>query len=290
MLTSQLKCFFAVARLGSVTLAAKQLSLSQPTVTTQIRALEAHYGVELFRRSGGRLAISDAGVRLLPQVEQLLQHEINVEFALRHASDLHRGQLRLGATAPYYMLELVQRYRARHPQVEISIAAGNSRQMIDALLEYRVDLVTSSRVETDDRLHRVQLGADPLVLVVQREHRLAARAEVTPADLAGEPLLLRERGSTTRELGEQLLAEAGVQPASTLEIASREALREAIARGLGISIVARHETGEHPELRVVPFAGDAPVLAEYLYCLKERRQSRLIEAFLGITAELRQDA
>lgn len=284
MLVSQLKCFFAVARLGSVTLAAKQLSLSQPTVTTQIRALEAHYGVELFRRSGGRLAISDAGVRLLPQVEQLLQQEINVEFALRNASDLPRGQLRLGATAPYYMLELVQRYRARHPQVEIGIAAGNSRQMIDALLEYRVDLATSSRLETDERLHRVQLGADPLVLVVQREHPLAQRAEVVPADLAGQPLLLRERGSTTRELGENLLAEAGVQPASTLEIASREALREAIVRGMGVSIVARHETGQHPDLHVVPFAGQPPQLAEYLYCLKERRQSRLIEAFLAITA------
>ena len=71
MLVNQLKAFFAVARLGSITGAAKQLGLSQPTVTTQIRALEEQYGVELFHRGGGRLSLSDAGRRLMPQVEGL---------------------------------------------------------------------------------------------------------------------------------------------------------------------------------------------------------------------------
>ena len=83
MFVTQLKAFFAVARLGSVTQAAKQLSISQPSVTAQIRALEAHYGVELFHRQGGRLRLSDEGIRLLPSVDQLLQHQIKVEFALR---------------------------------------------------------------------------------------------------------------------------------------------------------------------------------------------------------------
>lgn len=281
MLVTQLKSFFIVARLGSVTLAAKQLGLSQPTVTTQIRALEEHYGIELFHRSSGRLVISDAGVRLLPLVDQLLQQEIDVEFALRNAGEPQHGSLRLGATAPYYLLDIVQRYHQRFPQVEISVAAGNSRQMIATLLEYQVDLATSSQLETDPRLFRLELGADPLVLLLHVQHPLAQMDAVPLAALADCMLLTRERGSTTRQMSEQMLSEAGVQPRASMEIASREALREAVLRQMGVSIFARSEVSTHPLLCSRPFVEPAPVLPEYLYCLKDRRNARLIASFLA---------
>ena len=100
MLVNQLKAFFAVARLGSITGAAKQLGLSQPTVTTQIRALEEQYGVELFHRGGGRLSLSDAGRRLMPQVDALLQQELDIEFALRDSAELRGGTARRRRTTP----------------------------------------------------------------------------------------------------------------------------------------------------------------------------------------------
>ncbi|MDD0811379.1 LysR substrate-binding domain-containing protein [Curvibacter sp. RS43] len=281
MFVTQLKSFFTVARLGSVTQAAKQLGLSQPTVTTQIKALEAHYGVALFRRQGGRLSLSDEGAQLLPQVDRLLQQEIQVEFALRESGELPRGHLRLGATAPYYVLDIVQRVRARHPQVSVSLGAGNSRQMVDALLAYQVDLATSSHLETDPRLHRVTLGADPLVLLLHREHPLAARPTLQLADLAACDLILRERGSTTRQITEDALARAGVQVRGVMEIASREAIREAVIRRMGVSVFARHEVSSHPDLVSRPLADELPSLVEYLYCLQERRESRLIAAFLA---------
>lgn len=281
MLVNQLKAFFAVARLGSITLAAKQLGLSQPTVTTQIRALEEQYGVELFHRGGGRLTLSDAGRRLLPRVDALLQQELDIEFALRNSAELQGGTLRLGATAPYYTLTLAQRFRARHPRVALSVSAGNSRQMVDALLAYQVDLATSSHLEEDPRLHRVELGSDPLVLLLPRGHALARRSSVPLAALADETLLARERGSMTRALSEQALTRAGVRPRDQMEIASREALREAVVRGLGVSIFAAHETGRHPELVALPFEEDMPLVREYLYCLQERKGASLIEAMLG---------
>ena len=91
MLVAQLKSFFMVARLGSITLAAKQLGLSQPTVTSQIRALEEAYGVELFYRGGRRLTLSDAGVRLMPLVDQLVRQETEIDFFLRNSGDMARG-------------------------------------------------------------------------------------------------------------------------------------------------------------------------------------------------------
>ena len=281
MLVNQLKAFFAVARLGSITGAARQLGLSQPTVTTQIRTLEEQYGVELFHRGGGRLTLSEAGRRLMPQVDTLLQQELDIEFALRNSAELQGGTLRLGATAPYYTLTLVQRFKARHPQVELSVSAGNSRQMVDALLAYQVDLATSSHLEDDPRLHRVDLGADPLVLLLPRGHALARATAVPLAALGAETLLMRERGSMTRALTEQALEAAGVRPRAQMEIASREALREAVVRGLGVSVFAAHETGRHPELVALPFETQTPLVREYLYCLRERQGARLIEAMLG---------
>lgn len=284
MLSSELKAFYMVARLGSITLAAKKLGLSQPTVTTQIRNLESHYGVELFYRGGRRLALSEDGVRLLPMVRTLLQQEADIEFFLRN-SGLGQGTLRVAATAPYYILDLVKIFRERLPQVEVSVEIGNSQQVLELLEEYRVDVAASSQLLDDTRLVRRILGTDPLVVAVHRSHPLASRESVPLAALTGHCLLMREQGSTTRKLTEQMLADAGVKVGALLEIGSRESIREAVLRNIGISIIARHEVPHNPELRVLSLEA-APVMHEYLYCLKERRQARLPAAFLGLAQEM----
>jgi aminoethylphosphonate catabolism LysR family transcriptional regulator len=282
MLIAQLKSFFMVARIGSVTQAAKRLGLSQPTITAQIRALEEAYGVELFHRGGRRLALSDAGLALLPRVETLVQQETEIDFFLRHSGDLRTGSLRIGATAPYYVLDLIRRFSARYPAIDVTVEMGNSQEVLNALQEYRVDIAMSSHCVDDPRLSRLLLGVDPLVLVVHRTHPLAGQAEVTPAMLAGCRLLMREAGSTTRIATEQMLAQANVSPASQMEIGSRESIREAVIRNLGVSVIALHEVPSHPDLHVLRFTGSAPQLYEYLYCLRERRGARLVDAFVGL--------
>ncbi|CAG9181684.1 LysR family transcriptional regulator [Cupriavidus pinatubonensis] len=282
MLIAQLKSFFMVARIGSVTQAAKRLGLSQPTITAQIRALEEAYGVELFHRGGRRLALSDAGLTLLPKVEALVQQETEIDFFLRHSGDLRTGSLRIGATAPYYVLDLIRRFSARYPAIDVTVEMGNSQEMLNALQEYRVDVAMSSNFVDDPRLSRLLLGVDPLVLVVHRAHPLAGRTEITPAALAGCRLLMREAGSTTRIATEQMLAEANVVPGSQMEIGSRESIREAVVRNLGVSVIALHEVPSHADLRVLHFTGGSPQLHEYMYCLRERRQARLIDAFVSL--------
>ena len=225
MLVAQLKSFFMVARLGSITLAAKQLGLSQPTVTSQIRALEEAYGVELFYRGGRRLALSDAGVRLMPLVDQLVRQETEIDFFLRNSGDMGTGHLRIGATAPYYVLDIVDRFCKSHPGIDVSIEAGNSVQMLEALQEYRVDVASSSQRVDDARFLRIELARDPLVLVVHRSHPLAAQTSVPVSVLSQCRLLVREVGSTTRAMTETMMAQAGVTPASTVEIGSRESIR-----------------------------------------------------------------
>ena len=283
MLSAELKAFHMVAGLGSITQAAKKLGLSQPTVTTQIRNLECQYGVELFYRGGRRLTLSEEGIRLLPLVQTLLQQESDIEFFLRNSSQA-QGTLRIGATAPYYVLDMLKDFREQFPQCTVTLEIGNSLQIIEALEEYRVDLAASSQCVEDARLTRMVLGYDPLVLAVHRSHPLAIHDRVALGALAGHCLLVRERGSTTRALSETLLREAGVAIGPLLEIGSRESIREAVLRNLGISIIARHEVPENPQLKVVELEG-APLIAEYLYCLKERRQARYPAAFLSLARE-----
>ncbi|MDY7560694.1 LysR family transcriptional regulator [Pseudomonas sp. 10B1] len=283
MLSAELKAFHMVARLGSVTQAAKKLGLSQPTVTTQVRQLESHYGVELFYRGGRRLTVSDEGARLLPLVKTLLQQEADIEFHLRNCGQM-QGALRIGATAPYYILDLVKAFRERLPLIEVSVEIGNSQQVLEALEDYRVDLAASSQLLDDPRLTRLVLGTDPLVLAVHRQHPLAVHASVPPSALAGHCLLMREHGSTTRTLTEKLLSDHHVTPGMQLEIGSRESIREAVLRNIGISIIARQEVPVTPDLRVIVVEG-APQIAEYLYCLKERRQARLPAVFLEVARE-----
>ena len=284
MLSAELKAFYRVAQLGSITQAAKKLGLSQPTVTTQVRQLESHYAVELFYRGGRRLTLTDDGVRLMPMVKALLQQEADIEFFLRNSGQ-GAGALRIAATAPYYILDLVKAFRERLPNIEVSVDIGNSQQVQEALEEYRVDIAASSQLLEDPRLIRRVLGTDPLVLAVHRNHPLAVHDHVPLSALAGHTLLMRESGSTTRRLTEELLATAGVSFGPLLEIGSRESIREAVLRNIGISIIARQEVPHDPQLRVLTIE-NAPQIPEYLYCLKERKGARLPAAFLGLAQEM----
>ncbi|WDD92113.1 LysR substrate-binding domain-containing protein [Burkholderia sp. FERM BP-3421] len=281
MLGDLLITFFAVARQGSVTTAARQLKLSQPTVTGRIRQLEESYGVELFHRRGSRLELSDVGVALMPHAERFAQQGSDVDFLLRNAGSLQSGNLRIGATGPYYILRSIAAFRERFPAVELSLEIGNSQQILQALFEYRIDLAVSSRLEEDPRVTRRLVASDPLVAVMHPDHALARHAQVDLAQLVGCALLLRESGSMTRHVFETALARVGLELPPHTVIGSREAIYEAIRLNLGVSVLPRGEVPGDPALRAVPLAPPAPMLHEYLYCLDARRAARLIDTFLA---------
>jgi LysR family transcriptional regulator, low CO2-responsive transcriptional regulator len=280
MFTTQLKSFFTVARTGSFTQAARQLGISQPTVTAQIKALEANYGVELFHRGGRRLELTEVGASLMPKALDLFSREIEIDFLLRNSAAME-GNLRVGITAPYFLMPVVGQFCQKHARVGVSLTMGNSAQVLEALDDYRVDVAASSHYLNDSRLMRLELAQTPIVLVVHRSHRLARRETVPLSAIAEERLLLREEGSITRSITERMLKEAGVQPASSLEIGSREAIREAIVLNMGVSTIGLKEVPNHPDLKVLHFADSEAMLSEYLYCLHDRREARLIEAFMA---------
>jgi LysR family transcriptional regulator, low CO2-responsive transcriptional regulator len=285
MLAPLLIAFYETVRQGSVTAAAKRLEVSQPTITTRIRQLEKQYGVELFHRRGSRFDLTDAGIVLMPMIDRMLQAESDIDFTLRNNGELRGGNLRVGATGPYYILPAIAAFHRQYPAVELCVEVANSQQVLDALIDSRIDLAVSSRLVDDARLVRITIATDALVVISHRDHPLARQPKVLPAQLAAHTLLLRERGSRTREIIEDTLQRHGVRPATLIEIGSREAIYEAICHNMGFTLMPIGEAPAHPDLRKSEFEGDAPTIKEYLYHLDSRSDARLIKAFLAYIEE-----
>lgn len=282
LLAPLVAAFYETVRHGSITAAARHLSISQPTVTARIQQLEKHYGVELFHRRGSRVELTQTGAALMPLIDKLMESELAIDCALRDGRALDTGSFRLGTTGPYYILPAVAAFRRRYPNVQIGIEVGNSKEVLDALVEYRVDVAVSSNRVDDPALARHRIASDSLVLVVNPAHALAQRRSTDLGVLAHGTLLLREPGSRTRDATEAALKRRGVEPAAIIEIGSREAICEAIRHGLGCTLMSSGEVPRGVALVSVPIEPDGPVMHEYLYHLKSRTSARLIAAFMSM--------
>ncbi len=286
MRLTQLRSFHAVARAGGFTGAAKLLHISQPTVTTQVRFLEETYGVELFYRRGHKVTLTPLGEQLFAMAQKIFALESETVHLLEDSGELRTGQLRVGAVGPFHVTEMLARFNRSYPGVEVSVRVGNSEVVQQELLDYRTDVAVLAQFTDDPRFHAVPYSRHPIVVFVNRRHRFASRRSIRIAELEGEPLILREEGSTTRKALEDALARAGVAPRVAMEIGSREAIREAVIKGVGIGAVSEIEYVPDPALRMVRVSDADMHTHAHVVCLEERRGARLVQAFLGIVDEL----
>ncbi len=284
----QLLTLRTVVEEGGVTRAAERLGLTQPAVTARMRALEAAVGRALFRRRGNRLALTEAGAELYEQCRGLLALWDDLASRLQESGRLLRGRLRLGADGPFGgVMELLRRFRGAYPGVVLSLEIGNAARVVEQLAAGVTDaaVVTLER-PPGTRWHALRLGEEHLAALLPAGHPLAGRRRLELAELAGERLVFREPGSATRTLLEEALAGAGLAPRIVLELGSREAVREAVAAGLGVSAVLSGEQPPDPRLSVVPLAAPTARLGRWLLCLAERRRLRLNEALFALARGL----
>lgn len=290
MRLAQLRSFYAAARYGGFTAGARQLHVSQPTVTSQVRALEESYGVELLHRHGHRLELTDAGRELFAIAQRIFGLEEDAVDLLKDSGALRTGKLRVGAVGPYHVMEMIAAFRTRYPGIEVTIKVGNSEETVKSLKDYEADVAVLAQYAPDPLLHFVPYRSHPVVIFVPRGHRLAARTSVRLDELAGEPLVMREKGSTTRKALEDALRKRRIVPTISLEVGSREAVREAVIRGLGIAAVSEFEFVPHPRLRALAIADADVRTSTHVVTLKERRHARVVAGFLTIVDELLRSA
>jgi aminoethylphosphonate catabolism LysR family transcriptional regulator len=286
MTSAQLRAFLAVARHRSFTAAAQMLGLSQPTLTSQVQALERQHNVELFHRRGRRLELSDIGQKLIPIAQKMSELELDAQSLLYNAGVLNAGHLKVGAVGPFHVIEMVEAYRQRYPHVELSIRLGNSAQTLADLENYLTDVAVLASFSDDPRFVALPYASHAVVLFVHADHPFAQRDAIRVEELHQQPMVMRERGSTTRLALERVLKQACVTLKVAMEIGSREALREAVARGLGLGVVSDAEFIADPRLRRVRIEGDPVTTQTYVYSLAERRESRLVNSFLEQATEL----
>jgi aminoethylphosphonate catabolism LysR family transcriptional regulator len=251
MRLTQLRSFHAVARAGGFTGGAKLLHISQPTVTTQVRFLEQTYGIELFYRRGHKVTLTPLGEQLYAMTQKIFALESETVHMLKDSGQLKSGHLRVGAVGPFHVTEMLAEFNQRYPGMQVSVRVGNSEAVLETLVSYQTDVAVLAHFTDDPRFHFVPYRRHPVVIFVHRSHRFAGRKSIRIKDLDGEGMILREVGSTTRKALEEALEQAGVAPRVLMEIGSREAIREAVIKGVGIGAVSEIEYIPDPALCIM---------------------------------------
>lgn len=238
----QLAVFEAVARLGSFTRAGQELHMAQPTVSVQVKKLAATVGLALFEQSGRKVRLTEAGRELYALCQDIFDRILEVEGRLASLRTRSGAKLRIAVstTGKYFAPRLIGKFWEAHPGVEVSLSVMSRQHLLHRLEAELDDLYVMS--DPPEALAAVvhTLMPNPLYVYARDDHPLAGRRGLALADLAREPLLLREPGSGTRIACDDIFARNGMMPSARLELDSNEAIKQAIVAGLGIAILSRH--------------------------------------------------
>lgn len=240
----RVRVFRAVAHHLNFSRAAEELLLTQPAVTQQIKALEDEFGLPLFDRSGGHIALTAGGRALLPFAEKMKALSEEAFAAVASASGQQVGELALGASqtiGQYLLPNLVAGFLQVHPKIHVTARSGNTDAMLEALVSRQIHLALIEGPEARKDLNIEPFMEDHMVLVVPASHEWANH-EMEIDALRTQPLLMREFGSGSRRVVERALAGAGLKKKDlvvSMELDSTEGLLSAVEAGLGVTFVSR---------------------------------------------------
>lgn len=239
---TQLRSFLAVVRTGSVTAAAEELWVTQPSVSAAVSSLAGEVGAALTERVGRSIRPTAAGEAFVPYADDVIGLLEQGERAALEAGELAARELRLAAVttaAEYLVPPLMHAFGERHPDIGLTLDVGNRDHVFRQMLEHRADVAVSGRPPDGDRLIGDAFGANNrFVLITSADDPLANRRSVPLAELADRFWLLREPGSGTRMINEQFLARHDVQPRA-LTLGSNGAIKQAARAGIGVSLQSR---------------------------------------------------
>ncbi len=287
----QLRAFHHVAIHGGFSKAARALGLTQPALSDQVARLEAEHDVLLFDRSHKQVCLTPFGQKLLAHTRRLFEAEEQTREFLAESRALRAGKLRIIADSPFHVLDVLSTFRTRFPGIFVSLRAGNSDDVRDALINYRAEIGVLGEVPATARFQCLPLSSTPVIafaaasLCADRKFGLEKGQVLTADDLQKLPLVMREKGSRTRQIMERYAKRNGIALTPAIEAEGREAVREIVAAGAGIGFVSRAEFGHDGRLVPLDIAGLSEPMQEALICLTERGESRLIRTFMDVARE-----
>jgi len=281
----QLRAFHYVATCGGFSRAAEALFLTQPAISDQVRKLEDEYDVILFNRHKKQVSLTRAGERLLKITRKLFEVESQALELLSESRALRSGLLRIVADSANHLSKILGRFRERYPGIELILQAGNSEEVLNKLYNYEADVGVLGAFKGNRDFETVRLNSSPLIAFAAAGHPLAGRRSIPLSELVAAPLVLRERGSKTRQKFEDAATKRGLHVTVAIEAEGREAVREIVAAGSGIGVVSRAEFFSHSGLVPIEIDDCRIMMDEDLVCLKDRNSGKLIRAFLDVARE-----
>ncbi len=283
-----LAIFLAVVEHGTMTGAAGAEGISQPAISAQVKVLERYYGTALLQRGGRGSSPTPAGCLVAGHARQMLALATDLDRAVVDLEGLATGNLVVGASStvgeqllPAYL----GRFHTAYPGVALEVRIGNSGEITTAVTMRELDFAFVGRPPDDDDLIAESIFADDVVAFVAPGDPLLHHAPIEPAALSGRQVVLRERGSATRDLALQCLATSGCAPGHVIELGSNEAVKRAVEAGLGVGLLSTHTIEAE---RLAGLLVDLPIVgwlcnrSFWLIRRRDRVLTRAEEAFLAL--------
>lgn len=288
---NQLWIFYNVARCKSFSLAADELFLTQPAISSQIRRFEVFYGVRLFERFGRSIQLTGQGRALFSYATKVFDLIQEAESVLGDMKGVKGGHLKIDASrtlGAYYLPDVLCAFGAKFPEVRIQMQVLNTQKVMENVLNFQSDLGFVARKEQNEKVVYLPFIEEELVLIVSPEHELARRNSVPPTTLNGQRFILREAGSGTREDLEQFLREQHLAINVVMELGSNEAIKRAVEKGLGVSVIsvnAIQRELKSGSLKAIRLPGERATRKFYVIHHKDRYMSNLLNCFLQTVTE-----
>lgn len=237
-----LRVFSAVAREGGFSRAARSIHVSQPAVSRTVRLLEEHLGVTLLDRSPAGVRLTEAGEILDRHARTIFAVERAAEGELKAYRGLERGMLRIGASttvATYMLAPLLDAFSRSHPGIDLRVTSANTHDVVALLRSYDLDVALVEGPVEAPEVESIVWRDDELVVIAGADHPMSKRRSPRAEEIVAARFLVREPGSGTRAVTETAISRAGLTLSTTIELGSTEAIKQAVAAGLGLAIVSR---------------------------------------------------
>lgn len=289
----QMRVFQTVASHGSFTKAAEELFITQPTVSNQMKQLTQTVGMPLFEQIGKQLYLTDIGRELLASCQEIFEQLDRFEMIVADIKGTKQGRLRLAVvtTAKYFVPRILGYFCQKYPKVDVALEVTNHQNITRRMLENQDDLYILSQPPQDIPVYSKALMDNPLVLVANKNHPLAGEKNIPIKRLTDEAFIMREQGSGTRKAVQKLFAKHKISVKVRLELNSNEAIKQAIAGGLGISVLSEHtlyRESSELELTTLDVQGFPIQRQWYVSYLDGKQLSVIAQAFLEYIQEYTQ--
>jgi DNA-binding transcriptional LysR family regulator len=280
----QLKVFESVARQLNYTRAARELHLTQPAVSMQIKQLEESLGVALFEQLGKRIHLTEAGQEVLTYARSINQQLDELEGILDRMKGLSGGRLRISVatTANYFIPTLLGTFSRRYPDVTVTLDVTNRETLLRQISENSVDLAIMGQPPAGLDVEAQAFMENPLVIVAPPDHPLASQKKIPLTRLQDEVFLVREPGSGTRIAMERFFSERNMRLKTGMEVGSNEAIKQSVQAGIGLGLLSRATIEQELALKrlAVLDVAEFPIMRHwYVVHRKGKRLSAAAEAF-----------